>query len=145
MAEVVLTGGLTIADGTFSIEIGTTHVPGTAPTWDADTYPALCILKNIQKTDKAQKVDVGGACGIKNVYVKPGSVLTIGNVMPVNGKSAWSQDGDTILRRWIRITRKNLSTLATPDVWAGVIEEARLDGSDGAPLMENVIIDLNPA
>lgn len=145
MAEVVLAGGLTIANGTFSIEIGTAHVPGGSATWDTDTYTALCVLKSIQIVDKAQKVDVGGACGVKNVYVKPTQVMTVGSVLPVNGKSSWSQDGDTIRGRWIRITRKNLSSLGTSETWTGVIEEARLDGSDGSALMENVIIDMNPA
>jgi hypothetical protein len=145
MATVTLGGGLTVADGSFQIEIGGQHVPGGSPTWGADTYTSLCILKTIRIQNKATKVDVGGACAVKNVFVKPTLILTIGTVLPVSGISAYSADAATILRRWVRITRKNLSSMSTPEIYIGVIEEATLDGADASALMENVTIDCNPA
>lgn len=144
MAVIAVEGGLIIQSGTFAVEIGDLHAPGVDPTYDADSYNALCILRGLKYREGGTKTDVGGACAVKNVFTKKTGSLSISSVEPVDGK-LWSRNGTQFFGRNIRITRKDLSTLTDSEVYVGVIETYDWSAAEGSANMEDVVIDCNPA
>jgi hypothetical protein len=136
--------GLIIEDMALTIEDGGVHT-GVMPAVWGTAVDALCQTQNFQIRTRKRKKDVSGGCAgnAQNRYGKSEGMITISAMTLVSGANLFA-GVTTPEGRVIRVSKKNLSTLATYEVYVGVIEEwEQTAGMDGA-IVERVTIDLNP-
>lgn len=126
-------------EAVMTIEIGTQAVGGGAVTWSA-AVDMRVRGRNVEVEDRVDKINTKALANSRKKFRATAgeSMLTIEQLIDINGLLYFS--GSTMVGLPARVTLKELSTLATPKQWVGIIETWKWRVNDGEAQAENVSI-----
>lgn len=126
-------------EAVMTIEIGTQAVGGGAVTWSASVDMRV-RGRNIEVEDRVDKINTKALANSRKKFRATAgeSMLTIEQLVDITGLLYFS--GSTMVGLPARVTLKELSTLATPKQWVGIIETWKWRINDGEAQAENISI-----